>query len=79
VLLDLRLSREDGMSVLHFIRENPSLADIAVYIISGARDLASLSAGRGIDRIDGFFEKPLQVGKVLDTVAAVVRPTRRVT
>ena len=77
VLLDLRLSEEDGMSVLHFIRQTPRLADVAVYIISGARDVASLSEGRGINRIDGFFEKPLQVPKVLDTVAAVVRPTRR--
>lgn len=77
VLLDLRLSEEDGMSVLHFVRQTPRLADVAVYIISGARDLASLTEGRGIDRIDGFFEKPLQVPRVLDTVAAVVRPTRR--
>ncbi len=74
VLLDLRLSEEDGMSVLHHIRQTPGLAETAVYIISGARDVASLSAGTGIDRIDGFFEKPLQVGKVLDTVASVVRP-----
>jgi signal transduction histidine kinase/ActR/RegA family two-component response regulator len=77
VLLDLRLSEEDGMSVLHFVRQTPRLADVAVYIISGARDLASLTEGRGLDRIDGFFEKPLQVPRVLDTVAAVVRPTRR--
>jgi signal transduction histidine kinase len=74
VLLDLRLSEEDGMSVLHFIRGDAALASTAVYIISGARDLASLSQGRGLNRIDGFFEKPLQVSKVLDTVAAVVRP-----
>lgn len=76
VLLDLRLSEEDGMSVLHHIRATPALADVAVYIISGARDTASLSAGRGLDRIDGFFEKPLQLARVLDTIAAVVRPTR---
>lgn len=73
VLLDLRLSQEDGMSVLHFIRRSPALAEIAVYIISGARDVASLSSGEGPDRIDGFFEKPLQVPKVLDTIAQVVR------
>lgn len=75
VLLDLRLSEEDGMSVLHFIRKSEALSDVAVYLISGAREVASLSGGQGIERIDGFFEKPLQVAKVLDTVAAVVRPT----
>ncbi|WP_044191607.1 hybrid sensor histidine kinase/response regulator [Hyalangium minutum] len=77
VLLDLRLSQEDGRSVLHYIRSTESLADIVVYIISGASEVASLSAGQGVDRIDGFFEKPLQLPRVLDTVASVVRPSRR--
>ncbi|SEN29968.1 Signal transduction histidine kinase [Stigmatella aurantiaca] len=77
VLLDLRLSQEDGRSVLHFIRSTESLADVAVYIISGASDVASLTSGRGMDRIDGYFEKPLQLPRLLDTVANVVRPSRR--
>ncbi len=77
VLLDLRLNEEDGRAVLHFIRNTPSLADIVVYIISGASDLASLSAGQGQERIDGFFEKPLQLPRLLDTVASVVRPSRQ--
>ena len=69
--------QEDGRSVLHFIRATESLADVVVYIISGASDVASLTSGQGLDRIDGFFEKPLQLPKLLDTVAAVVRPSRR--
>jgi signal transduction histidine kinase/CheY-like chemotaxis protein len=77
VLLDLRLSEEDGRSVLRFIRGTESLADVAVYIISGASDVSTLGAGQGLDRIDGFFEKPLQLPRLLDTVAAVVRPSRR--
>jgi signal transduction histidine kinase/CheY-like chemotaxis protein len=77
VLLDLRLSEEDGRSVLRFIRSTESLADVAVYIISGASEVSSLGAGQGLDRIDGFFEKPLQLPRLLDTVAAVVRPSRR--
>lgn len=77
VLLDLRLSKEDGRSVLHFIRGTESLADVVVYIISGASEVASLTSGQGLDRIDGFFEKPLQLPRLLDTVASVVRPSRR--
>ncbi|AKQ66746.1 Signal transduction histidine kinase [Myxococcus hansupus] len=77
VLLDLRLSEEDGQSVLRYIRGNESLADIVVYIISGATEVASLTAGQGLERIDGFFEKPLNLPKLLDTVSAVVRPSRR--
>ena len=77
VLLDLRLSEEDGRSVLRFIRGDAHLADVAVYLISGASEVASLASAGGLERIDGFFEKPLQLPKLLDTVAAVVRPSRR--
>ena len=78
VLLDLRLSEEDGRSVLRHLRGQPETAETPVYIISGASEVASLSTGTGLDRIDGFFEKPLQLPKLLDTVASVVRPVRSV-
>jgi CheY-like chemotaxis protein len=74
VLLDLRLSDEDGTAILHTIRQSPELRDVVVYIISGASDVAQIAAGTGIDRVDGFFEKPLQLQKLLQTVASVVRP-----
>ena len=77
VLLDLRLSEEDGRSVLRFIRGDAHLADVAVYLISGASEVSSLASAGGLERIDGFFEKPLRLAKLLDTVAAVVRPSRR--
>jgi len=76
VLLDLRLSEEDGRSVLRHLRGLPTLAETPVYIISGASEVAALSTGTGLERIDGFFEKPLQLPKLLDTVASVVRPVR---
>jgi signal transduction histidine kinase len=78
VLLDLRLSEEDGRSVLRHLRGQAETAGTPVYIISGASEVASLSTGTGLDRIDGFFEKPLQLPKLLDTVASVVRPVRSV-
>ncbi len=77
VLLDLRLRNEDGRSVLHAIRGSEALRDIPVYLMSGSSEIRSLAAKEGLDRIDGFFEKPLQLTKLLDTVAAVVRPARR--
>jgi signal transduction histidine kinase/CheY-like chemotaxis protein len=76
VLLDLRLHDDDGRTVLHLVRGTQALEDVAVFIISGASDVASLTAGTGLDRIDGFFEKPIQLPRLLDTVASVVRPTR---
>jgi signal transduction histidine kinase/CheY-like chemotaxis protein len=74
VLLDLWLSDGDGRSVLHFIRETPALAQTKVFVITGASDIGALAGGRGKDRIEGLFEKPLRLAKLLDTVASVVRP-----
>jgi hypothetical protein len=45
-------------------------------MISGATEISSLTSGQGIDRIDGFFEKPLNLSKLLGTVATVVHPAR---
>jgi len=77
VLLDLRLRDEDGRAVLRTLRSTPGLEEVPVYVVSGASDLARLTSGTGLDRIDGYFEKPLVVSKLLDTVAAVVRPAKQ--
>jgi CheY-like chemotaxis protein len=76
VLLDLRLRDADGRTVLRHIRGTERLADTAVFLISGASEVASLSAGQGLDRIDGYFEKPLQLSRLLATVSSVVRLTK---
>ena len=76
VLLDLRLHDDDGRTVLHLVRSTKALENVSVFIISGASDVASLTAGTGMDRIDGYFEKPVQMPRLLDTIASVVRPTR---
>ncbi|HZA13991.1 MAG TPA: hybrid sensor histidine kinase/response regulator [Myxococcaceae bacterium] len=76
VFLDIHLQDEDGRSVLRFIRETPALSDVPVFVISGATDLGTLTTGHGPDRIEGFLEKPIQLPRLLDTVASVVRPRR---
>ena len=73
VLLDLRLSREDGRSVLRYIRENAALADVPVYVISGTSEVTWTGSGESLGSIDGFFEKPINLPKLLGTVSAVVR------
>jgi len=75
VLLDLRLSREDGRSVLRYIRENAALADVPVYIISGTSEVSWTGSAEGLEGIDGFFEKPINLPKLLSTVSAVVHRT----
>ncbi len=74
VLLDLMLSDGDGRSVLHFIRETPSLSSARVFIISGSSEVGSLVGRTGKDRIDGVFEKPLRIPELLSTAASVVHP-----
>lgn len=78
IFLDIHLQDEDGRAVLKFIRETPALADVPVFVISGGSDLGGLASGRGPDRIEGFLEKPIQLPRLLDTVASVVRPKRPV-
>src|SRR4029453_5839629 len=72
VLLDLRLSEEDGRSGLRHLRGQPRRGGTPVSTTPGPPGVPSLSPGTGLDRIDGFFEKPLQLPKLLDTVASVV-------
>jgi CheY-like chemotaxis protein len=76
VLLDIHLRDEDGRTVLHDIRRNPALAEVPVFIISGASNLGSLTSESGLDRIEGFLEKPIQLSRLLDTVASAVTPRR---
>jgi signal transduction histidine kinase/CheY-like chemotaxis protein len=78
-LLDLHQRDGDGRTVLRHIRGTDRLKETAVYLISGASEVASLSAGQGLDRIDGFFEKPLQLPKLLVTLSSVVHPSRNAT
>ncbi len=77
VFLDIHLADEDGRNILKLIRETPALAEVPVFVISGSSDLGSLAAGKGPDRIEGFFEKPIQLPRLLDTVASVVRPRKQ--
>ncbi len=74
VLLDLRLGRQDGRAVLQHIRADARLASTPVFVISGAADSAAGIRYDGPERIDGFFEKPLNLQRLLDRVREVVRP-----
>ncbi len=76
VFLDIHLRDEDGRNILRLIRDTEALAQVPVFVISGDSDLGTLVSGRGPDRIEGFLEKPIQLPKLLDTVASVVRPRR---
>ena len=74
VLLDLRLGASDGRSVLQRLRADPRLADTPVFVVSGAADSAAGFRYEGPERIDGFFEKPLNLPRLIDRIREIVRP-----
>ncbi|HEY3445610.1 MAG TPA: hybrid sensor histidine kinase/response regulator [Myxococcales bacterium] len=74
VLLDLRLGDGDGRQVLQAIRHDPRLERTPVFVVSGASESAAGFRWDGPERIDGFFEKPLNLPRLLDRVQEIVRP-----
>ncbi len=73
MLLDLHMPDLDGRLLLRRIRKDPRLADLPVFVISGAIDAAA-----GIDRlapgaqVEGIFEKPLNFPRLLEALAGRV-------
>jgi len=77
LLVDLRLREGDGRTVISHVRGTPALADIAVYVMSGAVTEAATFKSEGPDRIDGFFEKPLNLPRVLTAIRGLVQGGER--
>jgi signal transduction histidine kinase/CheY-like chemotaxis protein len=77
ILLDLRLGGSDGRAVLEYVRRDPRLERTPIFVISGAADSAAGFRYDGPERIDAFFEKPLNLPRLLDRVRAVVQPEAR--
>lgn len=77
ILLDLRLGGSDGRAVLEHVRKDPRLERTPIFVISGAADSAAGFRYDGPERIDAFFEKPLNLPRLLDRVRAVVQPEAR--
>lgn len=77
VLLDLRLGGSDGRQVLQHIRHDPRLKETPVFVVSGAVDSAAGFNYDGPERIDAFFEKPLNLPRLLDRIQEIVRPAVR--
>jgi CheY-like chemotaxis protein len=77
ILLDLRLGKGDGRAVLAHVRADARLERTPIFVISGAADSAAGFRYDGPERIDAFFEKPLNLPRLLDRVRALVQPETR--
>jgi CheY-like chemotaxis protein len=74
VLLDLGLGDGDGRTVLRHIRSEDRLSRIPVFVVSGRAESAAGFEYDGPERIDGFFEKPLNLPRVLAAIRTLVGP-----
>jgi len=74
VLLDYALGDATGREVLRYVRGEARLASVPVFVISGAADAARLTTAQGLERVDGFLEKPVQSSRLVDTVRSLVLP-----
>lgn len=76
VLLDHVLGDGSGQQVLRHVRRDARLADVPVYVVSGSSDAARMTTGQGVDRVDGYLEKPVQAGRLMEAVRSRVLPAR---
>jgi carbon storage regulator CsrA len=68
VLLDMRMPRCDGPATVAAIRGNPALARLKIFAVSGTRP-QELEMPTGPGGVDGWFTKPLNPARLVDTLA----------
>jgi CheY-like chemotaxis protein len=71
ILLDLMLTGVDGFEFRTRQLANPEIAKIPVLVLSGASDLAAISAAL---RVTGHIRKPFDAQTLLSAVEAVMGP-----
>ena len=70
ILLDLYLSKHDGLAVLEAIRRQPAMTHIRVMVLSGLANPRDLKAVREMDAL--FRAKPRSLAEYVDLAAEVV-------
>lgn len=74
MLLDLMMPDLGGIRVLEELRDDPTMADIPVIVVTGK--LEAVPPLRGLLGDDNVFVKPFGVTELLDRVAAVTQQAR---
>src|SRR5215204_378188 len=63
VFLDLKMPGPNGFEVLEWIKTNPSLNPLRIYILSGSNEPADIARARALGVID-YIVKPLKVERL---------------
>ena len=74
MLLDLMMPDLGGIRVLEELRDDPTMADIPVIVVTGK--LEAVPPLRGLLGEDNVFVKPFGVAELLERVAAVTQQAR---
>lgn len=69
VLLDVRMPRMDGIALSERLRANPKLRGVPVIAVSAIADHASV---RKALRADAYFQKPVDLESLLETLPRLV-------
>jgi CheY-like chemotaxis protein len=80
ILLDIMMPEKSGLSVYCELRQTPGIGNLPVALISGVEKASGILNGAFSDRIDnssvappdGFIEKPIQMEKLIDVIAALL-------
>jgi|GEM_PF-1000765 DNA-binding response OmpR family regulator len=71
IVLDLRLRRRPGTSVLEWLKSKPSLASIPVMVLTGMEQAREAARARELGA-DSFYFKPLLFSELVTTARAML-------
>ncbi|WP_251442392.1 response regulator [Veillonella intestinalis] len=75
VLLDIMLEGEDGLSILHKLRERPDTTDLPIIMITAKT--SEIDVVQGLDGgADDYISKPFGVVELVSRIKALLRRTR---
>ena len=77
ICLDIMMPRESGISMYLRLKQEEATADIPVVLISGVApesqfDFRTYVEDESVPPPDCFLEKPVAVGRLLETVASLI-------
>ena len=72
VLLDIMMPEMDGWEVFRRMREDPSLPDVPVVVITAKKDEIDRQMGTELLRVDGYVTKPFVRKELVRTVERII-------
>jgi CheY-like chemotaxis protein len=70
VLLDLKMPQKTGLEVLHWIREQPTLRDLTVFVLSSSNLEKDVASAHTLGA-NGYLVKPMSLDGMLKLVASL--------